>query len=658
MKIRAKQSKVIFTGDTYQVLVFKTIEGYEKSSFTACGNLPKLTSREEIVLEGEFKNNGRFGEQFHVETWKRPVPDTKEQLVTFFSSALFVGVGKKMAERIVEKLGKNSIKQISKDGSKTLKEVDGIKEEMAEKIAETVQRTFVLNELIELYAPFGIASEILLKAHVILGLRINELHDNPYLLSQYSLLHFSTADDIGRKMGILPHSFNRLETFIKLSLVEFISKQGHCYLDEKEFIQKCLVLLNQKVILDEDKVYESTFFQALELSKFSYLENGKVYPTKLYFAEKDTAEMIHGLTLGDSNYEFRKVQVAIHQFELEEKILLSEEQKKTIHELLSNNVLILTGGPGTGKTFTINGVLKVYLRLFPNAKVSLAAPTGRAAKKLGEVTGMGSHAQTIHRMLGIGYLGPDRPQFDLENQLPFNLIVVDEFSMVDIKLASHLLKAIEKGTKLLIVGDPDQLPSVGAGNVLKDLLEAGIPSVRLNQIFRQAQNSSIVKNAHRINSGEQVDFTNSQDHFFIESENSLRTAQLVVQSVERFMTKGISLQDMMVLAPMKKGPAGVENLNEMIRERINPATSKKKEISYLYQTYREGDKVMYTRNNRDLDVYNGDTGTIKSIKQSEKIMLVEIDGNLVEFDKDEWKYLQLAYAMTIHRHKVDKRRLL
>lgn len=650
LTIRARQSKVIFPSENYQVLVFKTVEGYEKSSFTACGNLPKLTKQEEIILTGEFKNNGRFGEQFHVDSWKRAIPNTKEQLVTFFSSSLFKGVGKKMAEKIVHSLGKNAIRRISKEGSACLLlGVDGMKEEMAKTIAETVNKTFVLNELIEKFATFGISSDILLKAHLLLGQKVTDLYDNPYLLSQYHLIHFATADHIGMKMGILPQSILRLETVIKLGLKEFIIKQGHCYLEEAVFIEKCLSILNADVKNEQNKVFVQNFIHAMELTKSTYLKNGFVYPTHLYFAERDVARSIHQMTVSDSDYKHPEVEKAIFSFEKEQELILTSQQKNTIHQLLKNNVLILTGGPGTGKTFTVNGVLNVYKKLFPNTQVALAAPTGRAAKKLGEVTGMGSYALTIHRLLGIGYSNHDKPLFDEAIPLPFDLLIADEFSMADIELSAHLLRALKRGTKLLIVGDPDQLPSPGAGNVLKDLLDAGVPHVCLDQIFRQAEESTIIKNAHRINKGECIDFANQADQYFLESKCPKRTAQLVVASVERFLAKGFSLDDMLVLSPMKKGDAGIESLNDLIRKKVNPSSPNKKEITYLSHIYREGDKVMYIRNNKELDAYNGDIGTIKKINSKENIIEVEIDKKRIVFEKEEWKYLKLAYAITIHK---------
>lgn len=652
LTIRVKQSKVIFSNDLYQVIVCKTVSGHDKSSFIACGNIPKLTAKEEIVIVGEFKSSERFGEQFQVKSWKRPIPETSEQLITFFSSALFKGVGKKMAEKIVHLLGSNAIQRITKNGASCIN-VEGISNEMALKITETVQRTFLLNELFEKYGKYGISTESILRAYMFLGLKVSQLHDNPYLLAKYNLVHFSTADNIAKDFGILPHDNDRLDTAISLSIKELVIKQGHCYIDEADFIDKCLHVLNENAINDKDKVYVQEFISAMELSKEVFLKNGLVYPTYIYFAELDVAKHIHQLLLSANAYDIAKVKSAVTEFEKENKLQLAKEQISAVHELFANNVLILTGGPGVGKTFTVNAILSIYKKLFPSAQVALAAPIGRAAKKLAEVTGMAKHAFTLHRLLGIGVGGFDKPLFDDGLPLPQDFIVVDEYSMADIQLSSHLIKAVKKGSKLLIVGDPDQLPSVGAGSVLKDLLDAGVPQVRLKQIFRQAEQSTIVKNAHKINKGEQIDFTNKNDSYFIECNQS-NISYLVAESVMRFIKKGYSLDDIMVVTPMKKGSGGVEALNYLIRERVNPANDTKREID----NFREGDKVMYTTNNKELDVYNGDTGVIKKINKRDKQIIVQIDSRSVVFEKDEWRSLQLAFARSIHKSQGEQSKIV
>lgn len=647
--INVKLSRIIFQGDSYKVVVFRTLNGFDKKSFTACGNIPSLAKQEELIVTGVFKSNGKFGNQFHVKSWKRPVPNTKEQLVTFFSSNLFKGVGKKMADKIVKALGKQAIDKIIKEGSGCLKGIEGLKTSLSEEIVKTVQGNFVLNDLIDKYSNFNIQAETIIKAHAILGPKVIELQDNPYLLAEINLLHFDYVDDIGGEMGFSPYNDKRLKTAIKLMLKAHVVNQGHCFLEEKEFISHCLSLLNRRKKDIEDFVYDGLLIQAMEWSKECYLWKERVYPANLYFAERDVAQTVHHLSLGQNSVPEYKVKNAIKTFEKTSGSILSGKQKEAIYQLFIHNFLILTGGPGTGKTFTVNAIIEVYKQLFPDTKISLTAPTGRAAKRLGEVTGMGSHAQTIHRLLGLGYMGHEKALFDGTLQLPYDFNIVDEFSMADIQLASHYFKAIRRGTFNLIVGDPDQLPSVNPGNVLKDLLAAGIPNVKLDQVFRQAEQSTIVKNAHKINNGIMIDLENKPDNFFIESLDPFKTAGLIIKSVERFLNKGFDINDILILSPMKKGVLGIDNLNLLVRDKVNPKNINKEEVLFKNQLFRSGDKVMYTRNNKEADIYNGDIGTIQKVNGKYKTIFIDFNGKQVSLDKEEWKNLKLAYAMTIHK---------
>lgn len=649
ISISAKQSRVLFRKDDYQVIIFKTIEGHKKKSFTGRGKLPLLTKSEEIVLLGEFKTDEKYGEQFHIEEWRRPIPNTEDQLIKFFSSGHFKGVGKKTAKLIVDNLGNSAIEEITSKGISCLISIENISTNLANSIVHTIHETFVLNQLIEAYAEYNVPAELLIKAQAKMGRNIIVLHENPYPLVDLKLVHFSTADEIAMKMGILPHSFCRVETVLKIVLNECIYEQGHCYLEEKDFISNCLYILNGHLESNEDFVHEQSVIQVIEESKSCIEEEGMIFPTSLYYAEKDVTEKIHSLTVSESICNEDLVKKTIRDFEIEKKLILSPEQREAINSLMEENVLILTGGPGTGKTFTVNAILSVYEKLIPNAKVALAAPTGRASKKLGEVTGMAKHAQTVHRLLGIGVLRHDKPLFDEAIPLPYSLIVVDEFSMIDIELAAKLFNAIQKGTKVLIVGDSDQLPSVGPGNVLKDMIDANIPHVRLNQIYRQAEGSKIVENAHMINRGENIDYVNSDDSYFIESNDSQRTAQLLVLSVMKFLRKGYHIQDIMVLSPMKKGFAGIDYLNKVLQNTVNPMKDMSMEVRYKDNVFRTHDKVMYLRTNKNLDLSNGDLGFIRSIKADKQELIVEFNNKEVLLKKEEWKSLQLAYASTIHK---------
>ncbi|WP_019156886.1 SF1B family DNA helicase RecD2 [Robertmurraya massiliosenegalensis] len=650
LSIPVKLSKTIFTNEQYQVVVVKPISSnITQKSFVAAGILPKLTKHEEIIIEGFFTISNKNGkQQFTVENWQRPTPKTKDQIITFFSSTLFKGIGKKTAKNIYDALGDNAIIKINKYGQSALDKVANLPKDKAVEIALITQQTFLLNGIIEQYQKYGVNSETVLKAHSKLGNRVLELKENPYLFAYYNLMHFQTSDEIGRKMGILPHSRYRLETVLCLYLKEINRMMGHCYIEEKELLNKCLNVLNQEAKDEYDKVHEMSFIALMEESKYCYIEGKKVYPSHLYYAEKEVAEKVHQLTFDANNYEPFNIDKAIHLIEKNETRLTSE-QKQAIHALMRENLLFLTGGPGTGKTYTVNAILKVYRNLFPNHKIALAAPTGRAAKRLGEVSEMGSHAQTIHRLLGIGYNGMERPQYNKENPLECDFIIVDEFSMVDIELAKHLFSAIKQGAKVLIVGDPDQLPSVNAGNVLKDCLEAGLPQIHLTRIFRQAQDSTIVKNAHKINQGQMIELENKKDSYFIESNHPQRTANLIAHSVKKLLSQGETINDIMVLSPMKQGELGIHNLNTKIQELINPHSAKKKELVIKGVTYRTGDKVMYLVNNKNIDIYNGDIGIVTNINKSNATITIDFEGRKVDLEKDQWKNIQIAYCSTIHK---------
>lgn len=657
LTIHVKLSKTISSRENYQIVVFNAISKEIKtSSFIAAGEIPKLTKNEELIIIGEFiKKNGK--QQFNVSSWKRPTPDSKDQIIKFFSSSLFKGIGKKTASNIYNALGKNAISKINNEGIIALENISGLSKEKAAVIALITQQTFLLNDLIEQYQKFGVSSGIILKAHSKLGNKIIELKTNPYLLAYFNLIHFNTSDEIGKKMNILPHAKIRLETALYLYLKEVCLMHGHCYVDENELINKCLEFLNSQISDKGDAVHPMSFIAMMEESKHCYVEENRVYPINLYNAEKDVADKLHQLTLSSNNYQSLKISKAISAIEEQYQITLSSEQKQAIHELTKENLLFLTGGPGTGKTFTVSAILKVYKKLFPHHTVSLAAPTGRAAKRLGEVTGMGSHAQTLHRLLGISYNGLESSQLKTESSLESDFIIVDEFSMSDIELTKHLFNAIKLGTKVLIVGDPDQLPSVGPGNVLKDCLEAGLPQIHLTTIFRQAQNSKIVKNAHKINAGQMISLENTKEHYFIECNSLERTSNLIAHSVKKLIQKGNKLSDIMVLSPMKQGQTGIYQLNKKIQELINPKEDTKKEMTYKGAIYRVGDKVMYLVNNKDKDIFNGDIGIILNIKTSDGIVTIGFEGNIVELDKEEWKNIQLSYCLTIHKSQGNQSKI-
>jgi exodeoxyribonuclease V alpha subunit len=359
---------------------------------------------------------------------------------------------------------------------------------------------------------------------------------------------------------------------------------------------------------------------------------------------------------GSNNVNMAAIDTAIKDYQVRSKIVLAEGQREAIRKLFTENLLILTGGPGCGKTASVKAVIDVYQRLNPVASIALAAPTGRASRKLTEVTGL--DAATIHRL--INFRPGEEPEFNESNPLEADLLIVDEISMMDIQLADLLFRAINPHqTKVLLVGDQDQLPSVNPGNVLKDMLDAGVPHVRLTEVFRQAQNSQIVTNAHRINKGESIVIDPAkQDFYFIQREKPEEIAATIRNSVVRFTQLGYTAADILVLSPMKKGPIGTEELNRVLQETLNPSAPHKEEIAVGKTVFRVGDKIIQTKNNYAKEVFNGDIGTIDRIdylldKEGqvtvEKGLYCTINGQVVTYTKEELHELQLAYSITIHK---------
>lgn len=374
LSIHAKYSKLIFSATEYQVIIVKPIEcikgNTEKSSILITGALPKLRKNEEIIIDGCFKFHQKYGEQFIVESWKRPVPKSRVQAIQFLSSNLFKGIGKKIATDIVDKLGAEAILEITENGLNALKQVQNLSQDKMIMIVEKTRETFVLNDIIEIYSRYGITTETILKAYAKLNNRVMELKNNPFLLTQLNLIDFYTVDTIAKDMNILPHNFNRLETVLKIGLKEIGTRYGHCYVNENELVEKSIYMLNHRST-EIDRVHPNSFIGVMEQSKACYIEAGVVYPTNIYFAEKDVAYYLHQLTVETDSTPKQLVKKAIKDTNL----ILSMEQKEAVHMLMKHNLLVLTGGPGTGKTYTVDAIVKVYKELYPQNKVALTAPT-------------------------------------------------------------------------------------------------------------------------------------------------------------------------------------------------------------------------------------------------------------------------------------------
>ncbi|GLY12693.1 SF1B family DNA helicase RecD2 [Pseudobacillus badius] len=633
-----------------------SIQTKEGSIVKIKGNLYGVEKNEDIVVKGKWETHATYGMQVAVEAWERPIPQTREQVIAFLSSPLVKGCGTKKAIQIVDALGENAIDIISREGIPALTGIKGIGKKRSKKIVESVRSTFEAQKIISELLVYGITATMAIKAHKRFGSNtVAILHENPYRLMEVDKIGFLKADEIARKMGIMPTSGFRIDACLEFVLNERCYKAGHCYIKEEELIQKALLVLNHHA-----QDHEVVTIEELEQSIFHLdgeriiIEDGCVYPKQLHQYEERLARKLSILrgSRGGEAMSFLDKKIQMHQ--RKNGMILANNQREAVKQLFFKQMLVLTGGPGTGKTTVVKTMLDVFESIYPKSNIALVAPTGRASRKLAEVTGV--EATTIHRL--IGWRPGEIPEFNKDNKLPVDLLIIDEVSMVGINLMHKLLDAVKNDTKVLFVGDIDQLPSVSPGNVLSDLMQAGIPTVRLTEVFRQVQESQIVTNAHRINKGQSLSIDpKKSDFYFIEQENPKKIAQLITSSVHRFMQLGYELSDILVLSPMKKGHCGTLALNHRLRERINPPSVGKNEWKVGERLFREGDKVLQTENDRNKDVYNGDMGIVKFIEKrrnkdsSEMIetMTVDFGGRLVEYEREELKQLQLGYAITIHK---------
>lgn len=662
-QIQGKIKKIIFNQNNFMVGILLTSKGEE---IIFKGKIFGVEREEEIIFKGKWVEHYKYGKQFEITNWERPIPKTKEKIIAYLSSPFIKGCGQKQAIQIASELGENAIEKIIQEREKALINIKGIGKTRAAKIVQSVLATYELQNIINKLCEYGINPEI--------GIKIYEKHKaqtldilmkNPYELIKTQLVSFPKADEIAKRMKISPLSSYRIEACINYILNKECYSSGHCFLPEKELIDQTIKLLNENTA-DENKIDEHDIMQSifnLE-EKTIIIENGIVYPKDLYIYETKSAEKINFLLASNQNkINNKKLELYIKEYQLKNKIVLGEEQKEAIKIALQNNITILTGSAGTGKTTVVKAIIEIYQKLFPEKTISLSAPTGRASRRLQEATGY--FAQTIHKLLGYKQNKVNGKQagfeYDENNKLSHDFFIVDEMSMVDLHLIFSLLRAIRNNSKLLLIGDVNQLPSINAGNVLKDLLETNdIPKVYLTQIYRQAKNSQIITNAHKVIKGENIEVDHSKgDMYFINQQTDEEIQKMIIQSVLRFIELGYSVSDILVLSPMKKGEIGTIELNNQLQKILNPEHENKKEIRYGKRVFRVGDKIMQTVNQSDKGIYNGDIGIITDIKK-EKITKngkeVEVDtiysdfqGLLIKHTRDEWNEIELAYSISIHK---------
>ena len=606
---------------------------------TVVGTMPDAHVGSVLALEGNWKVDSKYGRQFTVEKWEETLPATVYGIEKYLGSGLIKGVGPKFAKRIVQKFGKDTL-EIIEATPDLLIEVEGIGQVRVERIKKSWQEQKEIKNIMMFLQSYEVSTGHATKIFKTYGSEsIQVVQENPYRLADDIWgIGFKTADQIAGKMGIEKERFIRLRSGILYTLNK-LAESGHCFALREQLIRTASELLEV-----EEPELEITLDEMLRTSDL-IKEEDAIYLPPFFFSENGCARRFTKLMQAGRNVYFRPDAV-LKKIADRKDITYDEVQLEAIRMAVSSKVMVLTGGPGTGKTTTTLGIISAYREA--GCRIILAAPTGRAAKRMSEATGM--EAKTIHRLLE--YKLPEGYQKNEEDPLTGDVLILDECSMIDLILMYNLLKAIPEHMTLILVGDTDQLPSVGAGNVLKDVIESGVvPVVRLTRIFRQASGSRIIMNAHRINKGEAIDMRGGKDSDFFFAEEE--TNEGIVDRLLRYCTRNLPeyykadpLRDIQVLTPMQRGTVGAANLNQVLQEAMNPAGPA---LLRSGTHYRMHDKVMQIRNDYDKEVFNGDIGTVVKVDLEERELTVRFDDRDVVYDVTELDELVLAYATTIHK---------
>lgn len=620
----------------YSVLKVK-VKGYN-DLVTLVGNLLEVPVGSVLLCRGEWKVDKRYGSQFVAATWEETMPATVYGIEKYLGSGLVKGIGPRFARAIVQRFGTETIDIIETEIER-LYEVPNIGRKRVAKIRESWEKQKDIKNVMLFLQGYGVSTAYAAKIYREYGKEsIDKVRENPYRLADDIWgIGFKTADGIAAKMGYEKEDPRRCRSGILYTLGQ-LSDEGHVYAGEEQLVKTAGQLLEAG-----ETAIRDTLAGMLQAEDF-ILDKDAIYLPPFYHAECGTSRRLRDLAESTGRSLFDGL-FDPSSLTAETGIEYDEVQLAAIRQAVTSKVMVLTGGPGTGKTTTTQGIIAALKKA--GLRVLLAAPTGRAAKRMSEATGM--EAKTIHRLLE--YNPQDGYKRNDENPLEGDALIVDECSMIDILLMNNLLKAVPVGMRLVFVGDIDQLPSVGAGNVLRDIIDSQrIPVVRLVRIFRQAQKSRIVMNAHAINQGRFPDTNNGRDtdFFFMREDDPERAAETIVRLVKERLPRAYreSPDRIQVLTPMQRGVVGAANLNLLLQQALNPSGPSLNRGGY---TYRQGDRVMQQRNNYDKDVFNGDLGYIREVDTEERTLKVDFDGKWVEYDVTELDELTLAYATTIHK---------
>ncbi|WP_315276115.1 ATP-dependent RecD-like DNA helicase [Selenomonas sputigena] len=640
---------VVFAAPEGGFTVFRLRPSGRRGLVTVTANAPAPLVGQEIALSGEWVQHPRFGEQFKAATLRVSAPTSLAGIERFLASGAIAGVGEAMAHRLVQKFGKETLEIIEKKPSR-LTEVAGVGKKTAAKIHASYMEKEELREImlwLEMHGVSGAHAARIFETYSSFAIEVMEKH--PYRLARdIAGIGFLTADAIAKSAGIAEDSKERIEAGLGHALLT-VSQQGHCCIPAPALTERAAKLLGTPT----EEVRE-VLKEALAAERLAFEEVGAetlIYPSWLYRAEKRTAQMLFFLQQKAAVLPAERAAAIVADWERAAGITLAAEQQQAVAAVLDHAVFVLTGGPGTGKTTVVRGMIAVLES--QGLSVLLGAPTGRAAKRLAEATGR--KAETVHRLLGAqgGIEADGSPVFekDADDPLDADAIILDEVSMMDIVLMEHFLEAVPEGARVILVGDVDQLPAVGPGAVLKDILRSGaVPSVRLKEVFRQSGEGTIVLNAHAINRGRMPQFAVGGDFEFLEMPDEETAARRIVALCrEELPREGFSALDaVQVLSPMHRTPCGVDNLNRLLQAALNPPAPEKAEFRNSTLTLRVGDKVMQTKNDYTKGVFNGDIGFIREVS-ADGVKVRYSDELTADYEPNELMMLTLAYAMSVHK---------
>lgn len=662
VKIRGVVERITYQNPENGYTVLKCAVKSYKELVTVIGSLLDVNVGSVLLIYGNWKVDSRYGRQFAAESWEETLPATVFGIEKYLGSGLIKGVGPKYAKKIVAQFGTETLEVIETDISR-LQEVDGIGKKRIKMIRDSWERQKEIKNVMLFLQDHGVSTSFAAKIYRQYGNEsLEKMKENPFQMADDIWgIGFKTADGIAQKLGFAKEDYVRLRSGIMYTLSN-LADEGHVFAYQEQLIAKAAELLEaeessivmtlDQMIMDKDLICETVDYntdqaemKAIYLPAFYYAEAGVAGKLKRLAQAPAADRLWHALM--DARQKTGNESLSIDVSKIQEKVHMEydEIQADAIRKAAVSKVMVLTGGPGTGKTTTTQGIIAAY-RSF-GLKILLAAPTGRAAKRMTEATGL--EAKTIHRLLECK--PPEGYQKNEDNPLEGDVLIIDECSMIDMILMNALLKAIPEGMRLILVGDIDQLPSVGAGNVLRDIIDSGVfPVVRLTRIFRQAQSSRIIMNAHAINEGKFPDISNGKntDFFYIEKEDPEEAVQEIVRLVKNNLPRYYKTpwNHIQVLTPMQKGIVGAANLNLALQEALNPQGDGLRRGGYLF---RAGDKVMQIRNNYEKEIFNGDIGTVESVDLQERMLKVNFDQHIIEYEASELDELVHAYATTIHK---------